>query len=265
MRYVNLVLILACLASCSDKKKVRLSSVLQTIGFKHTMSYKGDTLLRIQYNTFISRSQSDSLGIDTIIRKDVDSLAYDADNSIRLVRTFSKHSEYGHKNYRKYYFNTDLLLTRVTRFAEAGEYTTDSISYDYTTKTASLYDLINKTCVKLEYDRDFNISSRVEKRIESDHVVSTTYLYYNATRDPFLINLEDDELLFGCFNRQSVGLFWNGGHAMEIRSKNNVQAIKEVRYDGESNNLFEYQMKDGLPTAQYGGYGAVYYHYVAVQ
>jgi hypothetical protein len=230
------------------------------LGSRHDLKFRGDTLVSIIYSTFISASDTDTAKIDTVIRRDVDSLIYQADRSISMLRISSRHSPTGKIN-RKFYFNSDNLLTRITRFSGNVEYTTDSVVYDYTTMKALYYDLVNHELEELEYDRENNITSIVESRTGTNQVISTIFNYYTKSLDPFLINLGEDEQVFGCFNRKCVGLFWNGGLRPRFRSVNNVQATKQVRNSEESNALFEYHSRDGRPVARYGGYGVVFYKY----
>lgn len=277
MRFIPVVLICLGLHACSsDEGKVLIISEVNMLGHRHDLTYRRDTLTSIVYSTFITSSDTDSTRIDTLIRRDVDSLVYGSDNSISLYRTFSRHGTYG-KVHRRFRFNADNLLSSISRFSGSIEYTTDSVIYDYTTKTAYYYDLVNKLVDILEYDRDNNITTITKRNAPPRMMIQagasqpmpnmltgplrTTYNYFSKTRDPFLINLDDDQLLFGCFHKSSVSLFWNGGRAPAYRSVNNVQAVKETRHSTESNALYEYQMKDGLPTAQYGGDGVIYYRY----
>jgi hypothetical protein len=280
MRFVWLVVICFWFCACSgDKGKVLILSEINMLGIRHDLTYHGDTLTTITHSTFITASETDTVSIDTVIRRDVDSVIYEADNSISLLRTYSRHSSYG-KIHRRFRFDADDLLTSISRFSGDKEYTTDSVAYDYTAKKAYYFDLVNKLVEVLEYDRDDNIASIVVNKFGvlndglmvgneqmpqvnpyASPFIQATYNYFNSTSDPFLINLNDSELLFGCFRRSTVGLFWNGGRRPEFRSANNVQAAKQERNKTETNALFEYQMKDGLPTARYGGDGVIYYRY----
>jgi hypothetical protein len=273
MRLIPAAAICLALFSCANKEEVLIVSEINMLGQRHDLTYKGDTLTQIIYSTFIANSETDSADIDTLIRRDVDSIVYESDNSISLLRTFSRHGSYG-KIHRRFRFNSDNLLTSISRFNGRTEYTTDSVAYDYTAHKAFYFDFVNKVVEELEYDRDDNITSIIEQKIPgsltsivsdapriSPEPIQTTYYYFSSSKDPFLGRLDDDEMLFGCFHRSSVGLFWNGGLSPKFSSVNNVQAIKQTRNSMESNALFEYQMKDGLPTARYGGYGVVYYRY----
>ena len=280
MRFVSSVVICFLFCACSgDKGKILILSEINMLGKRHDLTYRGDTLVRITYSTFITTSETDTVNIDTVIRRDVDSLIYEPDNSISLLRTYSRHSSYG-KVHRRFRFDADNLLATISRFSGDKEYVTDSIVYDYTAKKAYYFDLVNNLVEVLEYDRDDNVASIVVNKIgavrdkimienqqmptfnpDASPFIQATYNYFSPTSDPFLINLNDSELLFGCFRRSSVGLFWNGGRRPEFRSANNIQASKLERNKAETNALFEYQMKDGLPTARYGGDGVVYYRY----
>jgi len=275
MRLIPVAVVCFALGSCANNEKVLIMSEINMLGQRHDLAYKGDTLTQIIYSTFITSSETDTVKIDTLIRRDVDSVIYESDNSISLLRLFSRHGSYG-KIHRKFRFNSDNLLTSISRFSGVTEYTTDSVAYDYTAHKAYYFDLVNKVVEVLEYDRDDNVASIIEKKIIgglaaqgeetpmpklSAEPVQTTYNYFSTSRDPFLNHLDDGDLLFGCFHRSTVGLFWNGGLSPRFSSANNVQAVKQTRNNQESNALFEYQMKDGLPTARYGGYGVVYYRY----
>jgi hypothetical protein len=259
------LIIFAFLFGCAEEKsKVLLSAEISMLGNRHDLHYSGDSLMSIVYTTFITHSETDTAQIDTVIRRDVDSLLYNDNGSISLWRVHSRHSREG-KIHRKFYFNSDNYLSKITRFSENAEYTTDSVSYDHTARKAYYHDLINKEFEEMEYDRDANITSITKRRRGpgSEQVISTIYNYFNSSRSPYLINLEDDAQLFGCFHRTAVSLFWNGGKRPQFHSVNNVQAAKLVRNKEESNALFEYQLRDGLPIARYGGYGVVFYKYAA--
>lgn len=278
MRFVAPVLVCVGLCACSGKKdRVLITSEVNMAGHRHDLAYRGDTLTQITYSTFITRSDADTSKIDTLIRRDVDSLIYESDNSISLLRTFSRHGKFG-SVHRKYRFNSDNLLLTISRYSPTGEYTTDSVAYDYTTRTAHYYDLVNKVVEILEYDRQDNVASIVKHRITNRSTtgavsqsassvtpIQITYNYFTNSRDPFLINVSDDQLLFGCFRRSAISLFWNGALRPEFKSAHNIQATKQARNNQESNDLYEYQFRDGLPTARYGGYGAVYYRYRSLE
>lgn len=285
MRFIAsaIVIVFGLFACDSRDDRVLLQSEINMLGSRHDLAYRGDTLISITYSTFITSSETDTARIDTLIRKDIDSVIYNDDKSISLLRTFSRHSSYG-KVHRKFRFNEDNLLSAISRFNGETEYTTDSVVYDYTARKAFYFDLVNKLVHELEYDRDDDITSILERKLsaatmfnlsgkvnltgqmpqvnpEAETIVQSTYNYFTTSIDPFLINLDDHETLFGCFHRSSIGLFWNGGHRPEFRSVHNIQATKQTRNGEESNALFEYQLKDGLPTARYGGYGVIYYRY----
>jgi hypothetical protein len=263
IRILPAVVFVALLFSCDEKKeKVLLSSEISMLGNRHDLRYSGDSLVSIAYTTFITHSETDTAQIDTVIRHDVDSLLYDADGTISLWRVHSRHSQQG-KIHRRFYFNSDNLLAKITRFSGSSEYTTDSVSYDFTSRKAYYHDLINKEHEELEYDRNANISTITRRRtgVGAERVISVIYNYFTTSHNPYLINLEDEEQLFGCFHRSTVSLFWNGGLRPQFHSYNNVQASKHVRNKEESNALFEYQLRDGLPVARYGGFGVVFYKY----
>ena len=247
--------------SCEDKHKgILLTAEIDMTGNRHDLRYTGDSLRSITYTTFITHSETDTAQIDTVIRRDVDSLLYNADGTISLWRTHSRHSAAG-KVHRRYYFNADNLLTRITRFSGKTEYTTDSVAYDYTSHKAFYFDLVNKEVEEIEYDRNDNIVSVIRKRMNTGQVISTIYNYFTTSNNPYLLNLDEDSKLYGCFHRTTVSLFWNGGLRPQFHSARNVQATKHVRNKEESNALYEYQLRDGLPVARYGGYGVVFYRY----
>ena len=241
MRLIPVAAICLALFSCANKDEVLIVTEINMLGQRHDLTYKGDTLTQIIYSTFIANSETDSAAIDTLIRRDIDSLVYETDNSISLLRTFSRHGSYG-KIHRRFRFNSDNLLTSISRFSGKTEYTTDSVIYDYTAHKAYYFDLVNKVVEELEYDRNDNITSIIEKKAPgkltsevalvpriSPEPLQTTYYYYSSSKDPFLGHLDEDEMLFGCFHRNSVGLFWNGALSPKFSSFNNVQAIKQTR------------------------------------
>jgi hypothetical protein len=253
------------LMSCEeDAEKVLLTSETNMQGHRHDLHYNGDTLASITHTSFITHSETDTAQIDTVIRRDVDSLIYEPDGSVGMLRSHSRHSASG-KVHRKFYFNSDNLLLRITRFSGTAEYTTDSMAYDYTGRKAFFYDLVNKEVNELEYDRQENIASILVKRMSSEQVISSVYNYYTTSRNPYLINLADGEKLFGCFHRESLTLYWYGGSRPQFHSVNNVQAYKQIRNNKESNALFEYQLRDGLPIARYGGDGVIFFRYAAAK
>jgi hypothetical protein len=104
------------MSACGDRRgKVQIVSEINMLGVRHDLTYRGDTLSSITYGTFISSSATDTTKIDTLIRRDVDSLVYESDNSIVLFRTFSRHGVFGKPHWR-YRFNSDNLLTTISRF-----------------------------------------------------------------------------------------------------------------------------------------------------
>lgn len=245
--------------SCStDKDYKLLTRELNTAGVKHTVSYSGAQPVRILYETFSGSGARDTTMVDSVLRREIDSVKFDKESkTILLTRLY----EDGHRDFRKYYFNSDNLLTKITRFDSNVEYITDSVKYDYTTRMASFYDLINKHVYELVYDTRNNIESETEKRISDQHLYQTYYYYYDASANPFLINLDGDEELFGCFNSGTVGLFWNNASRPIFCSINNVQSYKEVTGTEERNGLFEYQYRHGVPYVQFGTDGVIYYRY----
>lgn len=249
------------LCSCSkDKKYTLVTREINTAGSKHTVTYNGPLPARILYETFAGSGARDTTRADSIIRREIDSVKYDLnERTVLLTRLYDD----GHKDFRKYYFNSDNLLTKITRFDSNKEYLTDSVAYDYTMGKASFYDLINKHVYELIYDDKNNIESETEKRVSDQHVFRTFYFYYDKSSNPFLINLDDDEALFGCFNYETVGLFWNNASRPIFSSKNNVQSFKEVTNTEERNGLFEYQYRQGVPHVQFGNDGVIYYHYAS--
>lgn len=247
------------LCSCGgDKSYTLVTRELNTAGVKHTVTYHGNRPVTILYETFDGPGTKDTTYSDSILRREIDSVKYDSkEKSIRLTRLYDD----GHKDFRKYYFNSDNLLTRITRFDSNREYITDSVMYDYTTETASFFDLVNKHVYELVYDSKSNIETETEKRISDQHVYQTLYYYYDAARNPFQTNLDEDDQLFGCFHYENIGLFWNNASRPIFTSKNNVQSFKEVSGSQERNGLFEYQYRHGLPVVQFGNSSVIYYQY----
>lgn len=247
------------LCSCgTDKDYKLLTRELNTAGVKHTVTYDGARPVKILYETFDGSGARDTLRADSVLRREIDSVKFDPETRTILL---SRLSDDGHKDFRKYYFNTDNLLTRITRFDSNVEYVTDSVQYDYTMRKASFFDLINKHVYELVYDNKNNIETETERRIGDQHLYQTFYYYYDASSNPFLINLDEGEELFGCFNAATVGLFWNNATRPIFCSKNNVQSFKEVTPTEERNGLFEYQYRHGVPQAQFGTEGVIYYRY----
>lgn len=247
------------LCSCETNKNYKLlTRELNTAGIRHTVTYDGARPVKILYETFHGTGARDTTTADSILRREVDSVKFDpGSQTILLTRLFGNE----HKDFRKYYFNSDNLLTKITRFDSDIEYITDSVKYDYTMRKASFYDLINKHVYELVYDSRNNIETETEKRIGDHHLYQTFYYYYDASGNPFLVNLDEDEELFGCFNLATVGLFWNNASRPLFCSKNNVQSFKEVTGTEERNGLFEYQYRHGVPQAQFGTDGVIYYRY----
>jgi hypothetical protein len=260
MKFVfGVLLAVLLLCSCEkDKTYTLVTRELNTAGVKHTVTYDGALPARILFETFDGSGARDTTMADSILRREVDSVKYNLQARTILL---SRLDDNGHKDFRKYYFNSDNLLTKITRFDSNKEYTTDSVAYDYTKRTASFYDLINKHVFELVYDNKNNIETETEKRISDQHVFRTLYYYYDASANPFLINLDEDDALFGCFNYKTVGLFWNNASRPIFSSKNNVQSFKEVTTSHERNGLFEYQYRKGVPHVQFGNEGVIYYHY----
>jgi len=259
MKFAFCVL-MAALFFCScegDKTYTLVTRVLNTAGVKHTVTYNGALPACILYETFDGSGARDTTAADSILRREIDSVRYDAEaRTVLLTRL----DDDGHRDFRKYYFNSDNLLTKITRFDSNKEFLTDSVVYDYTMRTASFHDIINKHVYELVYDKKNNIETETEKRVSDQHVYRTLYFYYDASANPFLINLDDDEALFGCFNYETVGLFWNNASRPIFSSKNNVQSFKEVTTSAERNGLFEYQYRQGVPHVQFGNEG-IYYRY----
>jgi hypothetical protein len=263
MKYFSLVLLVALLTvSCGPDSKdaTVLVRELNTAGVKHTVTYAGLRPISIYYETFDGDGSRDTTYADSVLRREIDSIKYDDDeNTILLTRLTDVNGMQGQKDFRKYYFNSDNLLTRITRFGNKSEYTTDSVSYNYTTQTVSYFDIVNKHVFELVYDNKMNIESETEKRMSDNHVYHTTYYYYDASQNPFLVNLDDD--LFGCFNINSPGIFWNNASRPIFVSRNNVQSFKEVTNGEERHGLFEYQYRRGLPVVQFGNESVIYYQY----
>lgn len=256
--FTGIVIMMSC---GEDKTYTLLWNELDTGGVKHIVRYNQTRPVAIIFETFHGTGTKDTTGVDSVLRREVDSIKYDFDdNTILLTRLYDN----THKDYRKYYFNSDNLLTRITRFDSKKEYVTDSVRYDYTTRTAFFYDNINKQVYELVYDNRNNIESETKRRVSDRHVFQTYYYYYDASSNPFLVNLDEDETLFGCFNMGTIGLFWNNATRPMFSSKNNVQSFKEVNGSEERNGLFEYHYAQGLPLAQFGTDGVIYRRYVKV-
>jgi len=252
------VALLFC-ACGGDKDYKLVTREVNTAGIKHTVTYDEKLPVSIVFETFHGSRSRDTTGTDSILRREVDSIKYDLEsNTALLMRLYDE----GHREFRKYYFNSDNLLTKITRFDSKVEYITDSVSYDYTSRKASFYDIINKHVFELVYDHRNNIETETQKRMSDQHVFQTYYYYYDASRNPFLVNFDEDETLFGCFHLETVGLFWNNAARPVFSSKNNVQSFKEVSGGQERNGLFEYQYHSGVPTVQFGTNGVIYYKYV---
>lgn len=250
--------------SCGgDKTYTLLWHELNTSGVKHIVRYDKVRPVAIIFETFHGSGAKDTTGTDSVLRREIDSIKYDFDeNTILLTRPFDD----SHKDFRKYYFNSDNLLTRITRFgSNEKEYATDSVAYDYTSRKAFFYDIINKQVYELVYDNKNNIESETRKRVSDQHVFEAYYYYYDASSNPFLVNLDEDETLFGCFNMNTIGLFWNNATRPMFSSKNNVQSFKEVNGAEERNGLFEYHYAQGLPLVQFGTNSVIYRRYVKVQ
>jgi len=211
----------------------------------------------ILHQTFHGSGTRDTLAVDSVLETNQYSVAYDLDAQTALLNQ-------ANDPYRKYYFNSDNLLTKITRFGNSKEYLTDSVSYDYTSRKASYYDLVNKQVYELVYDGRNNIESETLKRTSDQHVYQTFYYYYDASRNPFLVNMDEDDGLFACFHSSTVGLFWNKGARPLFSSINNVQSFKEVTPTEESNGLFEYQYRFGAAAVQFGTSSVIYYHYSKV-
>lgn len=261
MRSLNVLLIVLVLVSCDkDRDLTLVRSELNTSGVKHTVFYRNGLADCIVFETFNGSGSKDTTGVDSILRREIDSVTYNPENRTALLIRLT---DGGQKDFRRYYFDSDNLLTKITRFGDSKtEYVTDSVSYDYTTRTAFFYDVINKLVYELVYDSRNNIEKETLKRIADQHLYQTYYYYYDASRNPFLANLDDSEGLFGCFNYSTVGLFWNNAARPIFSSMNNVQSFKEVTSTEERNGLYEYQYKHGLPAVQFGTNSVIYYHYL---
>jgi hypothetical protein len=263
MKYFSLVVLVALvMVSCGQDPKDALLLVreLNTVGVKHTVSYSGIRPSTINYETFDGSGSRDTTYADSVLRREIDSVKYDDDaNTILLTRLTETNGSPIQKDYRKYYFNSDDLLMKITRYGNNKEYTTDSVAYDYTSQTVHYFDLMNKHVFDLVYDGKMNIESETEKRMGDNHVFHTTYFYYDAAKNPFLVNLDDEA--FGCFNFNSPGIFWNNASRPIFSSRNNVQSFKEVTNGEEHHGLFEYQYRQGLPVVQFGNESVIYYRY----
>lgn len=264
MKSFRVVLVVACLVvSCGeDRPLTLLTRELNTAGTIHTLSYQHGVLSKIMFETFYGSGTRDTLSADTILRRDIDSVQYGADTHTILLLRRSQDDTTQYSNFRKYYFNSDNLLTKITRFGSGREYMTDSLAYDYTMQIAHYFDLINKHEFELVYDSRMNIESETEKRMGDGHVFHTNYYYYDAAQNPFLVNLDDE--LFACFHYRNAGLFWNNATRPLFSSRNNVQSFKEEVGKDERNGLFEYQYRHGIPATQFGNNGVIYYRYTTV-
>jgi hypothetical protein len=248
------------LLSCGKQKhSTLLTYEVNTLGVKHRVSYNDGLPACIRFEIFRGSGSKDTLAVDSVLRREMDSVKYDIENRTALL---TRLTDEGHKDFRKYYFNSDYLLTKITRFNGKTEYVTDSVRYDYTRRAAFFYDLINKHVYELVYDTKNNIETETQKRTADQHVYQTYYYYYDASRNPFLVNLDDDEQLFGCFNYATVGLFWNNASRPVFSSMNNIQSFKEVTSTEERHGLYEYQYRRGLPAAQFGTNSVIYYNYL---
>lgn len=248
------------LISCGgDKSYTLLWNELNTSGVKHIVRYDKHLPVAIIIETFHGTGTRDTTGVDSVLRREIDSIKYDFDNNTVLLTRLLDST---HKDFRKYYFNSDHLLTKISRFDSKKEYVTDTVIYDYTGRRAFFYDLINKHVYELVYDNKNNIESETQKRVSDQHLFKTFYYYYDASENPFLTNLDEDEQLFGCFNMSTIGLFWNNAQRPVFSSRNNVQSFKEVTKTEEHNGLFEYHYVQGFPVAQFGTNSVIYYRFV---
>jgi hypothetical protein len=261
MKSFYVLLVALVVISCGkDKDLTLVHSELNTSGVKHTVYYREGLPDCIVFETFAGSGGKDTTAVDSTLRREIDSVTYDLQNRTALLIRLTGG---GPKDLRRYYFNADYLLTKITRFGDGEtEYVTDSIRYDYMTRSAFFYDVINKRVFELVYDTRNNIERETLKRVADQHVYQTYYYYYDASRNPFLANLDDSEGLFGCFNYATAGLFWNNATRPIFSSMNNVQSFKVVTGTEERNGLFEYQYRHGLPAAQFGTNSVVYYHYL---
>lgn len=257
-RWLPVLLALLILSCEEDKDFTLITYQVNTAGSKHTVYYSEHLPRVLLYETFHGSGARDTAMVDSVLRREVDSIKYDLEaNTVLLTRLYDEE----HKDFRKYYFNRDNLLTKITRFDNRAEYVTDSVAYDYTSRKAFFYDVINKQVYELVYDNKNNIEAETQRRTTDKHVYQTFYYYYDASSNPFLVNLDEDEQLFGCFNMSTVGLFWNNAARPLFSSKNNIQSFKEVTTTEERNGLFEYQYRQGLPAVQFGNEGVIYYRY----
>lgn len=254
-------LVAILMISCGpDGPKILLKGELNTEGTRHRVWYNADVPVAIEFTMFEGTGTRDTTGTDMILRRELDSIIYNQDGSITMSRLDKKLNAF--QPFRKFYFNRDGLLTALARFSPTGEYQTDTVHYDYTMRKAFYYDLVNKNVFELEFDNKDNISSILEKRISDQHLFRTTYFYHDASKDPFLVNVDDSDQIFGCFHKTTVGLFWNNASRPRFSSANNVQSFKEIKGEEESNGLFEYHYQAGLPMIQYGNNGVIYYEYL---
>ena len=260
MKSFNVLLVALVVISCGKERDLTLVNYeINTSGVKHTVFYRDGLPDCIVFETFAGSGTKDTTAIDSILRREIDSVTYDLENRTALLIRLT---DGGQRDFRRYYFNSDNLLTKITRFDGKAEYVTDSVRYDYTSRSAFFYDVINKHVFELVYDSRNNIESETQKRVADQHLYQTYYYYYDASRNPFLANFDDNEGLFGCFNYATAGLFWNNAARPIFSSMNNVQSFKEVTSTEERHGLYEYQYRKGLPAAQFGTNSVIYYHYL---
>ncbi|MEJ0029410.1 MAG: hypothetical protein WDO15_03140 [Bacteroidota bacterium] len=106
---------------------------MNTIGIAHTVAYDNQFPISIVYETFSGSGSKDTTMVDSVLRREVDSVKYDIENGTALL---TRLTDEGHRDFRKYYFNSDNLLTKITRFDSNKEYVTDSVRYDYMKRSA---------------------------------------------------------------------------------------------------------------------------------
>jgi len=263
MRVILVLVVVLFGISCNNKKdNVLILSDINTIGIKHRITYKEGLPTTIEYNTYIGTGTADSSGAENVIRIDIDTIIYDFSNKTILLKRIHEFKEKQiAKDYKKYYFNEDNLLYKSVRFNALGERVCDSIHYDKVTKRAFYYDLINNEYTELQYDQQDNIILELHRRIGDTAIVQRTSYTHDSFIQPYLVRLDKNEKLFGCFNIKSTAIFWNSFSRPVFCSTNNVVKFKSYHYGKESIGEYQYEYSDGLPIVRYGGYGVLYYRY----
>lgn len=255
------LLLLLAITSC-NKKKVYIKSDFNTIGVKHSITYKDELPIKIEYNTFVTKGYDISQDNIEIVRVDIDSIIYDFDKkTIQLLRIHDFKEKIDNRKYKNYYFNEDHLLYKITRFDSDREYEIASVIYDFDKRKVVYHDFINHNITELYYNKNSNIEKEIERKISDSTVVGSALYKYDNYNDPFLYNLPENEKLFGCFNIRCVGIFWNSFSKPLLCSRNNIIEVEDTYYGNESVVKYSYEYKDGFPKVRYGGFGVLYNEY----